>query len=106
MLEAGYISATSFHTEWTYDYLHVASEAFSGPNLGPSWVYVSAGDVVSWSSDNSVTDTGWEICLKSELPAPHASEVQTFSIARNYLTGDTTGIDKFISLKTTIVSSK
>lgn len=106
MLKTGYISSSGvFSTEWDFDILYIAAEGFSG-TLGPEWIYVTQEDMIYWSSDLGMTSVGWKICFEPDLPDPAASEVQTFSVARNLLTGDTMGIDNFISLQTVIVAAK
>jgi len=58
---AGFISATSFHTEEGYDHFTVNDMEFDG-TCGPQDVQVYARDVLIWTTDWSVTEKGWEIC--------------------------------------------
>ena len=54
---ARYIHSTSFRTEHSYDKLYVAGW-FGVPHS----VDVFGGNVLLWSTDDRVTNTGWEIC--------------------------------------------
>jgi hypothetical protein len=58
------ISMASYHVESAYDYLSVNGVAYqvSGHSMGPDGVNVVAGDVITWQSDTSVTNLGWEMC--------------------------------------------
>jgi len=58
------IHVRSFETEENYDFLSIDGVYYSGTN-GPQGVVPSRGNI-KWSSDNSVTKSGFKIC-------PHAS---------------------------------
>ena len=58
---AGFICATSFHTESGYDKFIACDTEYDGIR-GPQDVPVNAGDVLIWTTDSSVTMKGWEIC--------------------------------------------
>ena len=58
---AGFICATSFHTESGFDKFIVSDTEYDGTS-GPQDVPVNAGDVLIWTTDSSVTRKGWEIC--------------------------------------------
>ena len=45
-----------------------SGEWFFG-NAGPQGVEVFAGDLIHWTSDESVVKDGWEICIEEEPPA-------------------------------------
>jgi len=60
-LPAGFLYSSSFQTESWWDFLFVGGETFSGTS-GPYGFEVGAGTSIYWSTDESVTDKGWEIC--------------------------------------------
>jgi len=53
------ISVQAFDTETNYDYLTVGGVRYSGTNSPQSGSYTG---VISWSSDSSVTKSGWKLC--------------------------------------------
>jgi hypothetical protein len=55
------LSVTAFSTEQTHDKLTVNGVQYSG-TTGPGGVQVSAGSTITWTSDGSVTRTGFQIC--------------------------------------------
>ena len=55
------LSVTAFRTEYDYDYLMVGPQRYEG-NSGPDGVVATAGTVMTWFSDGSVTRPGFEIC--------------------------------------------
>jgi hypothetical protein len=59
--EAVLLSVTAFSTESGYDRLTVNGVQYSGTN-GPGGVQVAAGSTITWTSDSSVTRTGFQIC--------------------------------------------
>ena len=65
---AGYISATSFHTESHRDFLYIGGQWFHGRDEGPQGIEVWDGDVIEWTSDYSVQRKGWEICIGQDRP--------------------------------------
>ena len=58
------LSATAFNTESRYDKLIVNGATYSG-TTGPSNVLL--GSAFTWSSDNSVTGVGWEVCAFCDM---------------------------------------
>ena len=56
------LSATAFNTESGYDKLIVNGATYDG-TTGPSNVVL--GSAFTWSSDYSITSTGWEVCARS-----------------------------------------
>merc|ERR1712166_1286331 len=67
--QAGYLTAGTFNTENYYDILNIrrrARGAYSGLQpQGPQGllnVYLGAGEQISWTTDNSIFATGWQIC--------------------------------------------
>ena len=56
------LSATAFNTEYGYDKLIVNGATYDG-TTGPSNVVL--GSAFTWSSDYSITSTGWEVCARS-----------------------------------------
>lgn len=55
------INAAAFNTESCCDHLSVEGRQYSG-TIGPENVRLTEGVTISWSSDASVTSTGWTIC--------------------------------------------
>merc|ERR1719433_1454917 len=53
------ISVQAFNTETGYDMLTVGGVRYSGTNGPQSGSYTG---VISWSSDYSVTNSGWKLC--------------------------------------------
>jgi len=53
------ISVAEFNTESGYDYLTIGGSRYAGTSGPPSGVY--SGEI-SWSSDYSVTRSGWKLC--------------------------------------------
>jgi len=61
----------SFETESGYDFLTVGGVTYSGTS-GPAAGSYSGS--ISWSSDYSVTASGWELCTAQEVQLPPAAE--------------------------------
>ena len=59
------ILVNAFQTGATHDTLVVKGVSYSGTTAGggPVGVKLVSGDTVSWSTDTTVTKSGWEICL-------------------------------------------
>ena len=76
---AGLLTATSFSTEACCDHLTVDGTQFHGAN-GPDRIPVNAGSTITWGTDGSVTNTGFEVCIGS-----------FFSVAAGPCTIDATG---------------
>jgi len=53
------ISVDAFSTESRYDFLTMGGTAYSGTSGPPSGTY---SGTISWSSDYSVTNSGWKLC--------------------------------------------
>merc|ERR1719297_498370 len=53
------ISVAEFNTESGYDFLTIGGTQYAGTSGPPSGVY---SGVISWSSDYSVTRSGWKLC--------------------------------------------
>merc|ERR1719232_2435110 len=53
------ISVDAFSTESRYDFLTMGGTAYSGTSGPPSQTYTGT---ISWSSDYSVTNSGWKLC--------------------------------------------
>ena len=56
------LASTAFNTEAGYDELTINGTAYSG-TAGPVGVAVSAGDSITWSSDDYMSDLGFQVCL-------------------------------------------
>lgn len=61
VLVQGFLTARSFETEKGDDAITVNARNYSG-RLGPSSLWVDAGQVVSWRSDSVITYSGWNLC--------------------------------------------
>ena len=61
------IQAESFMTESGYDFVTVGGVRYSG-SVAPSDVVMADGDLLSWSSDYSVTSGGFSICATVLVP--------------------------------------
>jgi hypothetical protein len=61
----GILSVEHFVTESGYDYVSVHGAYYSGHGVshGPDGIAVSAGDTVTFRTDGSVQNTGFEICF-------------------------------------------
>merc|ERR1719189_1422395 len=53
------ITVSAFDTESGYDYLRMGGNSYSGTCAPPSGTY---SGVITWSSDYSVTRSGWKLC--------------------------------------------
>ena len=67
----GALTATSFSATAAHlSYITIGTATFSGTS-GPPWgVPISAGTTFTWFSDQSVTHSGWVICLGPAAPTP------------------------------------
>jgi hypothetical protein len=70
--EAVMLSVTAFSTESGYDRLTVNGVQYSGTS-GPNGVQVAAGSTITFTSDGSVTSSGFEICGTGAFP-PNVSQ--------------------------------
>ena len=74
MKNAASLSFTTFETEAVHDVLRIddhpaggygigddPEESYSG-NTGPTEVLVSPGSVITWTTDGSVVNIGFEVC--------------------------------------------
>jgi hypothetical protein len=57
-----------FSTESCCDHLTVNGVAYSGTQ-GPAGIVVEAGGTITWSSDQSITSSGWTVCADSSRPS-------------------------------------
>jgi len=55
------VCTQAFDTESSYDVLSINSTTYSGTSGPPEWFVLSG--VLTWSSDHSVTKSGWKICM-------------------------------------------
>merc|ERR1712087_776727 len=70
----GHISQEHFSTETDYDFLRVPtvdgqSEAYHGHN-GPHDIQPQPQGVITWSSDVSITSSGFKLCLEARNSCP------------------------------------
>ena len=63
------LQARAFNTESDYDFVRIGGIPYSG-FIGPMNVQVSAGTILTWSSDEGVTGPGFVICTTSIPPSP------------------------------------
>ena len=76
---AGYLTATTFHTETDYDTVTVDGTVYSG-TIGPSNQQVSSGASVAWSSDDwspSHIRGSWRLCYTPVPPLPDLPQLDT-----------------------------
>ena len=57
MLKPGFLNATSFSTEYSYDFLSVGDMLYSGTR-GPQHLFTPAGTFVNFSSDHYIEEEG------------------------------------------------
>ncbi|CAK0889422.1 unnamed protein product [Prorocentrum cordatum] len=76
------IIVESFNTEASFDYLTVNGQLYSG-SAGPSGITPTSS--ISWTSDHTITQSGWRLCAAPPTPAPpiHASS-NTFSVVLHF----------------------
>ena len=79
------VIAQAFNTELGFDFLCVGSTCYSGPDesgayrqrngatADPSSIVVAAGLTITWSSDYSVTKSGFQMCRGTPPPPPSPS---------------------------------
>ena len=60
--QAVVLSAVAFSTEPCCDFLNVAGRQYSSATSSPDGVQVAAGTPITFTSDGSVTGSGFEIC--------------------------------------------
>jgi len=57
-----WLDVQSFETESsTYDYIYIQGQRYGG-STGPSGIYMTSGTSMTWSTDGSVTRSGFRIC--------------------------------------------
>ena len=66
--DSGVLIVTSFASEAGFDYITIDGVRYDG--AGPQGVEVSPSTTISWSSDATITEGGWEICLVPSTPVP------------------------------------
>ena len=62
VVETGRLSVEAFSTENGYDFLTVNGQRYDG-TTGPNGVPVTGGSTITFSTDGSVTRSGFSICL-------------------------------------------
>ncbi|KAK3281076.1 hypothetical protein CYMTET_11117 [Cymbomonas tetramitiformis] len=72
VLSAGTLQVTAFNTESGFDFFYVGSARYDGTS-GPNNVAVTAGTTLRFTTDGSVTRSGWYICLSMPSPPPPSS---------------------------------
>ena len=81
ILEDVFVTASpNLDIEWCCDRLVIGSSNVRSSDNIPSTL--SLGDVVSWSSDDSITRSGWQLCFspfRSESNFPHVCH-QVFTV--------------------------
>jgi hypothetical protein len=60
----GSLSSTAFSTESCCDHLHIGGASYSGGTI-PTGVLADVATSISWSTDGSVTRSGWEVCASA-----------------------------------------
>ena len=61
-VSTGTLAVTAFSTENGYDKLSVGGADYHGAS-GPDGIIVDSSTAISWYSDSSSTESGWEFCL-------------------------------------------
>ena len=74
---AALLSSDTFATEAGYDLLRVSGVAYSG-DAAPHNVVVAAGSVILWTSDDSVTRSGFRVCAGAPRVHPATGPVADF----------------------------
>lgn len=77
MGSAGTLSVSGFATEANYDKLFVGADTYHGSS-GPNGVQVQVDDQITWTTDGSAQQTGFELCLTTA-----ASPTPTEAVAEN-----------------------
>jgi hypothetical protein len=68
MDEGGVLNVVSFETESNWDTLTVGESQYDGMT-GPQGISVSAGEIITWYSDEIETRAGFEICVEDSCVA-------------------------------------
>jgi hypothetical protein len=74
------LTAPTWSTEACCDKLQIGSTYYSGGS-SPAGVSVTAGSVMYWRTDHSVTYRGWEVCGDPSLPAHPTGVANAFSVS-------------------------
>jgi len=94
----GYLTSTTFSTESYYDQVSIRRRggSYSGTSAGAptiSNVYVPRSSTIDWSTDQSASSTGWQICYSSTYGASvSVSDVQVVASLSFY--------DSYLSVST------
>jgi hypothetical protein len=72
------LNVVAFQLESCCDYVYVGGVGYNGAT-GPSNVYVSSGDSITFATDGSVTYSGFEICAASGTCVSGSNSVQMWS---------------------------
>ena len=62
MQNAASLSFTAFETEANFDFLTIDDTPGYSGNTGPTGVLVSPDSVITWTTDGSNVNTGFEVC--------------------------------------------
>ena len=73
--------ATSFDTEPDRDILRIESHLYSGSNGPDGHVIPGSPQTIEWSSDGSVTASGWELCATPLPDGPGLKCLNTCAFA-------------------------
>ncbi|KAK3264736.1 hypothetical protein CYMTET_26540, partial [Cymbomonas tetramitiformis] len=65
----GFLYSLSFHTEASYDIFFVGSTPYSGDE-GPNGHEVDSSVALRFTSDYSITKSGFEVCITTDPPVP------------------------------------
>jgi len=63
------VTATSFDTETNYDQMRINGRVYTGAD-GPTDVALAKDSVIVWTSDSSVTRSGFTLCKTTASPPP------------------------------------
>jgi hypothetical protein len=74
VLKSGFLKVEVFDTESQFDILTVNGRDYSGTD-GPNGVTVQPDTAITWSSDGSINDPGFKVCLVvSSVPTPSPTD--------------------------------
>ena len=76
---AATIQFNDFKTESCCDKLVIGSHSYSGSNKPSGVGTVNSQTTITWTTDNSVVNTGWDMCFlvqKADIPMPALASEQ------------------------------
>lgn len=80
LVRGGTVTLTFFDTESYYDTLTIGGQVFSGSSAAGEIIEVSAGSMIIWDSDYSVTGNGWTLTFQSHVAAMQQVNISSTTI--------------------------